>query len=268
MAAQIFVTERTRSFRETPLDEFADNTVSHIETFGCSVVHVKPNGFGPGWSYTIGIFDTCGEPEVLVVGLPQETAHFLLNETAGRLRRRVDLLHGRHRDLVGEVECEFRPVDPKWTVHLMGRANWYYQGAAYPVIQAVYPDLENRFPENESFDLRFAQPLLQPHRPPGQLETDFWASADPGSSLFDWKFAESPHTRVFLSLAVHSGEEPVTYVSHDREDGAWQFLGDSMTGGKPPALSCLHHPIDRDRSLEELADLPAGWWAERAAPFS
>lgn len=266
MAGHIFATERIRSFRERPLDELPENTVTHIETFGCSVIHVKPNGVGPGWSYTIGVFDTCGEPEVLVVGLRQETAHFLLNETASLLRRKVDLLCGRHRDLVGEVECEFRPVDPRWAAHLMGLASWYYQDAAYPVIQAVYPDLENRFPEDEGFDVRFAQPLLQPNRTSTQLETDFWASADPRSSLFDWKFAEPPHTPVFLSVAVQSGEEKVTYVSHDREDGAWQFLGDSMTGGKPPVISCFHHPIDRDRSLEELADLPAGWWAERAAP--
>ena len=29
-------------------------------------------------------------------------------------------------------------------------------------------------------------------------------------------------------------------------------------------ISCLHHPIDNDPSLAELADLPKGWYAERA----
>ena len=65
---------------------------------------------------------------------------------------------------------------------------------------------------------------------------------------------------------MNSGEEVLTYVSHDLDDGAWQFLGDSMSGGKPPILSCFHHPVDNDLSLVELADLPAGWWAERAGP--
>jgi len=67
-------------------------------------------------------------------------------------------------------------------------------------------------------------------------------------------------------VARNSGAELVTYVSHDIEDGAWQFLGDSMSGGQPPVISCFHHPIDKDRSLEELVDLPLGWWAERPAP--
>ena len=97
----------------------------------------------------------------------------------------------------------------------MGWALWYYDHAEFPVLQAVYPDRENRFPEESGFDPAFAQPLLQPGSPMTDAEDDFWASADPKSSLFDWKFADSPHTRVFLSKSVHEGSEPVTYVSHD-----------------------------------------------------
>ena len=104
---------------------------------------------------------------------------------------------------------------------------------------------------------------MQPNAPMTRAENDFWASADPKSSLFNWKFPDDPHARVFLSETVNSGTEPVTYVSHDVEDGAWQFLGDSMSDGGGPVISCLHHPIDRDPSLVELADLPLGWYAER-----
>ena len=69
--------------------------------------------------------------------------------------------------------------------------------------------------------------------------------------------------RVFLSESVHKVTEPVTYVSHDAEDGAWQFLGDSMSDGGGPVTSCFHHPIDCDPSLAELSDLPLGWYAGR-----
>ncbi len=148
----------------------------------------------------------------------------------------------------------------------MGWATWYNGDADFPVLQAVYPDLENRFPEDTGFTEYFRQPLLQPETPMTTLEDDFWASADPNSSLFNWKFPDHPHTRVFLSEAVQSGREPITYVSHDIEDGAWQFLGDSMSGGLEPVVSCFHHPVDDDPSLNELADLPLGWWAERAKP--
>ena len=53
-------------------------------------------------------------------------------------------------------------------------AAWFYEGAEFPVLQAVYPDLENRFPEEANFDLHFAQPLLQPNKTSGTIEDDFW----------------------------------------------------------------------------------------------
>jgi hypothetical protein len=259
-----FETARTRKFREGQLCAEDERTIGHIEEFGCSVVSVKRTNYGLGWSYTIGIFDTCAKPELITVGLPPETAHFALNEAAKLMRAGADLTKGRHRNLVGEVECVFRPVDPKWIIQLMGWATWYYDGTDFPVLQAVYPDLENRFPEDSKFDKGFEQPLMQPAARMTRVESDFWASTDPKSSLFKWRFPDPPHTGVYLSQAVHNGTEPVTYVSHDVEDGAWQFLGDSMADGGGPVLSCFHHPVDSDPSLVELADLPQGWYAERS----
>jgi hypothetical protein len=160
----------------------------------------------------VGVFDTGGKPEIITVGLLPKTAHFALNEAARLLRAGVDLTEGRHRGLIGEVECEFRPVDRKWVEHLMGWALWYYDGDAFPVLQAVYPDLQNRFPGDEGFDKSFARPLMQPHAPMTRTENDFWASADPKSSLFNWKFSDGPHATEFLSETVHKGTEPVTYV--------------------------------------------------------
>lgn len=259
-----FETARTRKFREGGLCPEDERTIGHIEEFGCSVVNVAPTNYGLGWSYTIGIFDTCGKPEIITVGLPPETAHFALNEAAKLMRARTDLRKRRHRDLVGRVECEFRSVDPKWIAQLMNWAIWYYDGTDFPVLQAVYPDLENRFPEDKEFDKSFEQPLMQPTAPMTKVESGFWASTDPKSCLFNWKFPDSPHTGVYLSQTVHNGTEPVTYVSHDAEDGAWQFLGDSMADKGGPSLTCFHHPIDRDPSLAELADLPIGWYAQRS----
>ncbi len=112
--------------------------------------------------YTIGAFDTSGKPDLITVGLAAETAHSCLNEAQERQRAGVDLSKARQSDLIGNVDCEFRPVDPKWLKHLMNWANWYYGRTDYPVLQAVYPDLENRFPEDEGFNRRFAQPLMQP----------------------------------------------------------------------------------------------------------
>jgi hypothetical protein len=148
----------------------------------------------------------------------------------------------------------------------MVQAARYYRNSTFPVLQVIYPDLNSRFPKEEGFNTYFAQPMLQPDAPMTRIEEDFWASNDPKSSLFDWKFPDPPHTGAYLSKTVHEGAEEVTYVSHDSDDGAWQFLGDLMDEGGGPVLVCLHHPIDKDPSLKELADLPQGWYATRAKP--
>lgn len=264
--AKKFETKRTRHLRSGELSERNARTITNIETYGCEVVQVKNTTAGPGWSYTVGVYDTCGKPEIITIGLKESTALYLLNEAAKQLRQGIDLTEGRHNEMIADVECEFRPVDPKWVKHLMGWATWYNGNADFPVLQAVYPDLGNRFPEDDGFSEEFRQPLLQHQVPMSRVENDFWASTDPDSSLFNWKFSDPPHAPVFLSATVHAKTEPITYVSHDIEDSGWQLLGDSMASGGGPVVCCFHHPIDDDPSLSELADLPLGWYAERAKP--
>lgn len=194
-----FETPRTQKFRAIELSQEDERTIRRIEEFGCSVVNVTRTKYGHGWSYTAGIFDTCRRPEIITVGLPPKTAHFALNEAAKLLREGVDLTKGRHRDLVGEVECQFRRVDRKWIVQLMGWALWYYDGPDFPVLQAVYPDLENRFPEEEKFNRAFEQPLMQPNAPMTTVENDFWASTGSGQQSFRLEIRGSPaHARISL----------------------------------------------------------------------
>jgi hypothetical protein len=264
-----YITERTTAWRATDLDSQEKGTIENVETFGCSIFHIDSSpqeSDRPLFSFTVGAYDTGAKAEFICIGLKESLTTSVLNAAADLQRDGVDLTTGRHSSLIGEVECEFRPVDPKWIEHLMGWAKWFYSGTDFPVLQVVYPDAQNRFPEDDGFNTYFDQPLLQPDAPMRRIETDFWAANDPESSLFDWKFPGSPHAITFLSQTVKDGEETVTYVSHDEDDDAWQFLGDLRDDGGGPVLVCLHHPIDKDPSLKELADLPVGWYAEREAP--
>jgi hypothetical protein len=56
-----FETVRTRRFRETSLNKIDEGTISNVESYGCSIAHVRPLvcETGPVWSYTIGVYDTC-----------------------------------------------------------------------------------------------------------------------------------------------------------------------------------------------------------------
>jgi hypothetical protein len=260
-----YITERTRTWRAREIKPWFVEALDVIEKFGCQVMTIAADVVTPSFSYTAGVYDNCGRPELITVGLPSNVAHTALNESVARMRNGVDLTKGRHHDIVGNVEVEFHPVDPKWLHQIMLRADWFYEGADVPVLQLVYPDLKNRFPDEADFDEAFEQPFLSGEINHGSIAHDLWSAHDSSNSLSRWKFSDSPHRSAYLSQTVYDKKEPITYVSHD-ENGDWQFLGEKMSDGGGPVVSCLHHPIDDDQSLNELADLPRNWYAIRDKP--
>lgn len=244
------------------------STLDNVERFGWEAMLINSGEQRTSFAYTVGLQDTQKFPELIVVGLKSNVAHAALRYAVDAMKEGADLTKGRFKYIVGGVEVEFRPVSQKWFRHVMCRADWYYgySEVEIPTLQLIYPDLENRFQWEDGFNEYFIQPLLQADIEEGKTENDFWASNDPDSSLFDWKFPDPPHTRVFLSQTVQDKKEKITYVSHDSDDGSWQFLGDSMSEEGGPVISCFHHPIDDDPTLKELHDLPLGWYAVRDKP--
>ena len=62
---------------------------------------------------------------------------------------------------------------------------------------------------------------------------------------------------------ILDAREPVLHVSHDSQDGAWQFLGWEAPSVEDGVVACIEHLIEADHSLNELHDLPRGWHAWR-----
>jgi hypothetical protein len=80
----------------------------------------------------------------------------------------------------------------------------------------------------------------------------------------DWPFADPPNVACFTTWRVLDGIEPIVYVSHDAEDGAWQFLPESGAIEELAAVVSLKNICSRDPSVRLLADLPLGWYASRS----
>jgi hypothetical protein len=258
---------RIEAHRANPLKADEKKLVDDVENYGCHIIHVREEGGLPGWSYTIGFYETYHQPEIITVGLKDDVAQYLLNEIADRLKNGLQIHEGlRQSELLEKVECEFRKVEEREELGgVVGYASWFYGDNPFPVFQCIYPDMENRFPWEEGFDQswRSRQALLTSNAHPTGLEHDFWGFHDPKSSLHDWKFSDPPHTGVFTTKRIMNNEEPVVYVSHDPEDGAWQFHGTSESTKESISYVCLHHIVDKDSSINELHDLPIGWCAWR-----
>ncbi len=83
----------------------------------------------------------------------------------------------------------------------------------------------------------------------------------------DWNFPDLPNVAVLTTRSILEGAW-VAFVSHDEEDGGWQFLDNA---GMPPVpeeakIVSLRSMVERDPSLRELGDLLEGWQAARDAP--
>jgi len=80
----------------------------------------------------------------------------------------------------------------------------------------------------------------------------------------DWPFTDPRNVAVFTSSQVVRLRRPILYVSHDVDDGAWQFLtGAERVSTGDAMIVALENMVDHDPSICELADLPCGWSAER-----
>ena len=74
-----------------------------------------------------------------------------------------------------------------------------------------------------------------------------------------WPFDDPPNVAVFTTKSIAFRQRPVLLVTHDEEDGAWQFLPREGAGHETDAaLVTLRSMIERSGTLAELADLPRG----------
>lgn len=79
----------------------------------------------------------------------------------------------------------------------------------------------------------------------------------------DWPFKEARNTLVFTTKYVVKEQRPVIYVSHDEDDGAWQFHSNDEASEDDATIITLEEMVSIDPSITTLHDLPEGWYAFR-----
>jgi hypothetical protein len=79
-----------------------------------------------------------------------------------------------------------------------------------------------------------------------------------------WPFTDSPNTASITTRQVLEGA-PVLLVTHDADDGCWQFLCGTTNDPEDARVVGLGQMYRRDATLGELVDLPEGWRASRSA---
>ena len=76
-------------------------------------------------------------------------------------------------------------------------------------------------------------------------------------------FKDAPETACIVCQHVLDGKNPITFISHDKEDGMWQLLCSEDHILEDVRLISLAEAFQIDKSIGQAADLPCGFVMER-----
>ncbi len=223
----------------------ADNKIiEDINKVGWSVVMIEATEYLPSFAYTIGLWKSYNQPEIISFGLSVKTLHSILNIAGENIKNGKQYLVGTsYSDFFTEGNSQLISVDIRNIKDYFGYAIWFNNGAEFSALQLVWTDRNSKFPWQDGYEKEFIfrQPLLDRNA--------------------DFKFREVKNLAVFTTRQWLEQNKPILQVVHD-EEGDWQFLtGDQMP--EDVKLVALEQMVLRDSSLNDIFNLDYGEQAER-----
>lgn len=79
----------------------------------------------------------------------------------------------------------------------------------------------------------------------------------------EFPFSDAPNTATIVCSHIMEEHEPVLYVSHDEDDGMWQFLCGRQHDESEARIVSLYSVFMQEHSIAELSEMPCGYFAER-----
>jgi hypothetical protein len=136
--------------------------VADVEQHGWVVLKITPDRL-PEYAYSVGLTKSFDHPELVVVGLDDETMQELINDIGDAIESRRSFKDGDvSPDFLEGYDVAFRSVPAPLHAAQFAWAARYYGEAPFSVLQVVYPDRDRRWPWDAGVDpeLRKAQPLM------------------------------------------------------------------------------------------------------------
>ena len=133
------------------MDKNEEKALSDIEEYGCHVLHVLEEYEYPRFTYSIGIQKCTGQPEIIITGLKQELAHWIVNEYNSRVKSGELFEPGKlYEGFLGEFEVTFKEVEKKHYSEYFGWGSWLYGNDNFKVLQLIYPSTFGVWPWDEN----------------------------------------------------------------------------------------------------------------------
>jgi hypothetical protein len=227
------------------LDSIETKIIQDIEEFDCHNVLIEDDGYLPAFVYSIGLYKNFNHPEIIVFGLNKDMMGRIINNIKDDIKSGQSFNPSiTYSGIIEGFDVQFLEVEKENYQDYVGYASWYNKSPHdFPLLQLVWPDKENNWPWEESFNenWKFKQPLLD------------------RNSKF--KFYEEENLGVFTTYHVFDGK-PILHVFHN-EDGDWQFHTEDDPNIDDSKIVCLKDIIELDPTLKQIHYLNFGGYAYR-----
>jgi hypothetical protein len=141
-----------------------EKALADIAAYGLHIIQVAEEDELPPFSYSIGIENTLGMPELIVIGLQPAVAGAAINECYRQMKSGAAIKPGEFVAglLGGDFKCLIGEVSPSYFRQYMGWARWLHKGNGFRAYQIIFPDTAGVFPwePGASEWFRNRQPLL------------------------------------------------------------------------------------------------------------
>lgn len=138
--------------------------LADIAEYGLHVISVMEDGASPSFTYSLGIEQSLGLPELIIMGLKAGVAHAAINECYRQMKADPSIGPGSRIGglLGGGFECLIGEVAPERAKQYLCWASWLYKEKGFRAYQIIFPNTSGAFPwEPEASDwFRNWQPLL------------------------------------------------------------------------------------------------------------
>lgn len=239
-----------------PDPQYAESpTVKAVTEHGWSTLWIA----GPlDFAYTVGVYHTFGQPELVMFGLQGQDMSAWLNAAVelGRDQGWPDP-ETPFAGVIEGFETQVRDVHPSWYRALFGTALGFYRGVAVPFRQLVWPARNGRWPWDDDATRSSRNRQAFAWLPLAQHPEGAWRLV--GEMGHNFPFPVGPDAWALTTRSVLDGSRPVTTVAYDQ--GGYDVLDERGYDADDLCLAFLGDLVHRHDELKEFCDLKDGQMA-------
>lgn len=132
--------------------KFADKISEHVSSVGWSVIGVGAGPDANPFAYTVGLTESYGHPELVMVGLSLTAMHQMLNIAGIRVRAGERFEDGqRYGQIAGGYDVEAVKLATKFASEVLTVAAARY-GGTVSALQLMWPDAAGLFSWEDGFN--------------------------------------------------------------------------------------------------------------------